>query len=421
MTTSTTARIKVIGVGGGGNNAVHNMIAAELRGVQFICANTDAQALQGASPEITRVQIGEKLTKGLGAGANPQIGRDAATESIGALKEVISDADMIFVTAGMGGGTGTGAAPVVAQVAKEMGILTVGVVTRPFLFEGDKRRKLAEQGIAELRQHVDSLIIIPNDRLNTIGPKNAKLREMFKRADDVLHSAVRGISDLITNPGYINLDFADVKTAMSESGYAMMGAGIASGEGRALEAARMAITSPLLEDVSIAGAKAVLINVTANNDIGMDEYSEALFYIQEATRGVGGDANIFIGMAFDENAGDDVRITVIATGIEGGATQSLPVQESQQAAKVSSFQHQNRQVPQQSPVTMVKEEVLAQQRHRPAPAMPATDEYRDIPAFLRHNKSLSSGAPAVHAPGREEFFFDEEEIELPTFIRRQAN
>lgn len=310
------AKIKVIGVGGGGSNAVQNMIEAGLRGVAFICANTDAQALLRSKAEC-KLQIGEKLTKGLGAGADPAVGRDAALESISAIKDAIGEADMVFVTAGMGGGTGTGAAPIVAQAAKEMGALTVGIVTKPFIFEGNKRARSAEQGIEELRDHVDSLITIPNDRLLTIAPKNAKLNEMLKRADDVLYSAVRGISDLITVPGYINVDFADVRTVMSVSGLAMMGAGVASGEGRAIEAARRAITSPLLEDVSIAGAKAVLINITATADLGIDEYSDAANYIHEAAEGAGSDTNIIIGTAFDEGAGDEIRVTVIATGIEG--------------------------------------------------------------------------------------------------------
>ena len=419
-----TAKIKVIGVGGGGSNAVHNMLASELRGVDFVCANTDAQALSRASEVVKRIQIGDKITKGLGAGANPQIGRDAANESIVALKEVIGDADMIFVTAGMGGGTGTGAAPVVAQTAKEMGILTVGVVTRPFRYEGDKRQKAAEQGIAELRQHVDSLIIIPNDRLLTIAPKNAKLMDMFKRADDVLHAAVRGISDLITTPGYINLDFADVRTAMSESGYAMMGAGRATGEGRAVEAARMAITSPLLEDVSIAGAKAVLINVTATHDIGLDEYSEAMYLIQEAARGENGDGHIFVGMAFDENAGDEVRITVIATGIDCAINQNQTVHAAS-GAKVTTMQGGRSGMPgvaQKTAVPAPQVEEKATRRHYSA--VQVAEEFRDIPPYLRLSKEPARVQSTTHTPGREEFFFsseDNEELELPTFIRRQAN
>ena len=259
------AKIKVIGVGGGGGNAVQNMIASALKGVTFIAANTDVQALGRSSAEI-KIQLGDKLTKGLGAGANPQIGRDAALESISAIKDCIGEADMVFVTAGMGGGTGTGAAPVIAQAAREAGALTVGVVTKPFFFEGRKRLEAAEQGIQEFRQSVDSLITIPNDRLLSLAPKKATFVEMLKKADEVLFFAVKGISDLIKVPGLINLDFADVKAVMGESGLAMMGAGIARGESRAREAAMKAITSPLLEDVSIDGARGVLMNITCGPD-----------------------------------------------------------------------------------------------------------------------------------------------------------
>jgi cell division protein FtsZ len=389
------------------------MLASELRGVEFIIANTDAQALSRASELIRRVQLGEKLTKGLGAGANPQIGRDAATESLAAIKEVIGDAEMLFVTAGMGGGTGTGAASVVAQTAKEQGILTVGVVTRPFLYEGDKRRKTAEEGIAELRQHVDSLIIIPNDRLLTLGPKNAKLKDMFKKADDVLDAAVRGISDLITLPGYINLDFADVDTAMADSGYALMGAGRATGEGRAIEAAKMAISSPLLEEVSIAGARAVLINVTATPDIGMDEYSEAMYLIQEAARGEHGDGQIFAGLVFDENAGEEVRITVIATGIDSAGGQIV---QTPSGARVHTLRGGSAQpaAPGGQAAKSPQGEEKVSRRHYSG--TPASDE---LPAYLR-NKDAARQRVA-HTPGQEEHCFDSEELELPTFIRHQAN
>ncbi len=428
------AKIKVIGVGGGGSNAVNNMMTSKLQGVDFICANTDAQALMCSSEGVSAIQLGEKLTKGLGAGANPQIGREAATESLTAIKDAIQDAEMIFVTAGMGGGTGTGAAPVVAQAAKELGILTVGVVTRPFSFEGDKRRKSAEQGIAELRQHVDSLIIIPNDRLQTIAPKNTSVMEMFKKADDVLLSAVRGISDLVTKPGYMNLDFADVKTAMGEAGFAMMGEGRASGEGRALEAARMAITSPLLEDISICGAKAAIFNVTAASDFGMDEYSEAMHFLQEASRGEDGDAQTFVGLVVDDSMGDEVRITVIATGIESAANRQAvpPVQGS---VKVSSFHNSQARAPQTSQRPQMG--APAAPAAPVSPAAPGTppvegrgwlqssilmpEELRDEPAYKRKIESLRTPA---HAPGSNEFIFgadDNEDLDLPTFIRRQAN
>lgn len=422
------ANIKVIGVGGGGGNAVQNMIESNLKGVTFICANTDAQALLRSKAEF-KLQIGEKLTKGLGAGADPNVGREAAQESIGAIKDVIGEADMVFVTAGMGGGTGTGAAPIVAQAAREMGALTVGVVTKPFLFEGTKRARAAEEGIAELREHVDSLITIPNNRLLTIAPKKAKLSEMLKCADDVLYSAVRGISDLITVPGIINVDFADVRTIMSVSGLAMMGAAVASGEGRALEAARRAITSPLLEDVSIAGAKAVLINITATEDLGLDEYSEAALYIHDALGDV--DANIIIGTAFDESAGDEIRITVIATGIEGASAAKTPgVGQSGKspAASVTSLRAPR---PAVQPVQSVQQTAPASSglsgscgdRKRPeesgfaAPRRPLDPADMDTPAFMRKQARQVS----AHTPGREEFIFEEEEIELPTFIRKQAN
>ena len=364
------ANIKVIGVGGGGGNAVQNMIMAGLKGVSFICANTDAQALLRSKAEI-KLQIGEKLTKGLGAGADPNVGRDAAQESIGAIKDAIGDADMVFVTAGMGGGTGTGAAPIVAQAARELGALTVGVVTKPFLFEGTKRARAAEQGIAELRENVDSLITIPNNRLLTIAPKKAKLSDMLKCADDVLHRAVRGISDLITVPGLINVDFADVRTVMSVSGLAMMGAGIAVGEGRAIEAARKAITSPLLEDVSIAGAKAVLINITANEDLLFEEFNDASAYINDALGEA--DTNIIIGCATDENAGDEIRITVIATGIEGNAAPKV-VQGGQANMATVRPQQRPAQQPQQPSHSGLnyQKQALAEEHAMPRMRMPRT-------------------------------------------------
>ena len=425
------ALIKVIGVGGGGGNAVQNMIDSNLKGVSFICANTDSQALLRSKAEF-KLQIGEKLTKGLGAGADPNVGRGAAQESIGAIKEAIGEADMVFVTAGMGGGTGTGAAPIVAQTAREMGALTVGVVTRPFAFEGAKRTRAAEAGIAELQQHVDSLIIIPNNRLITIAPKKAKLSDMLKCADDVLYSAVRGISDLITVPGLINVDFADVRTVMSQPGLAMMGAAVSSGEGRALEAARRAITSPLLEDLSIAGAKAVLINITATDELGLDEFNDAASYIHEALGEV--ESDIIIGTAFDENAGDEIRITVIATGLESKRASSPAM-----PGKAALGGHA---APRPAPVAAPQP---VQAAAAPAPAvppiprpaqkmpsfreldptrrpgvLPQTAEEMEVPPFLRRQAAQQAVTP--HNPGREDFVFDEgDEIELPTFIRKQAN
>ncbi|MFW5722842.1 MAG: cell division protein FtsZ, partial [Desulfohalobiaceae bacterium] len=268
------ARIKVVGVGGGGGNAVNNMISSALKGVTFIAANTDVQALKHSKAGY-KIQLGEKLTKGLGAGANPEVGGEAAKESVALIKETLGECDMVFVTAGMGGGTGTGAAPVIAEAAKEIGALTVAVVTKPFYFEGKRRLDQAEEGIDSLREVVDSIITIPNDRLLSLASKKATFLEMLKKADEVLYYAVKGISDLIMVPGLINLDFADVKAVMSEMGLAMMGTGIAAGEGRAKEAAMKAITSPLLEDVSIDGAKGVLMNITSGPDLTIDEVSEA--------------------------------------------------------------------------------------------------------------------------------------------------
>jgi len=304
------ARIKVVGVGGGGGNAVNTMIAAGLQGVDFISANTDVQAL-AANLAGVKLQIGSQITKGLGAGGNPEMGRKAATEDIERIREYLTGADMVFITAGMGGGTGTGGAPVVARVAKEMGALTVGVVTKPFLFEGKKRGKQAEDGMRELKANVDTLIAIPNQRLLAVAGRNTSILETFKKADDVLLQAVRGISDLITVHGLINLDFNDVRTIMSEMGMALMGAASASGENRAVEAAQKAISSPLLEDVSIQGARGVLINITGGLDLALHEVNEAATLIQEEADD---EANIIFGAVIDETMKDQIRITVIATG-----------------------------------------------------------------------------------------------------------
>jgi cell division protein FtsZ len=305
------ARIKVIGVGGGGNNAVNRMITAGLKGVEFIGINTDAQALQ-MSRAAEKIQIGVKLTKGLGAGANPEIGHSAAEESRDEIAKILLGADMVFVAAGMGGGTGTGAAPVVAEIAREVGALTVGVVTRPFSFEGRKRAMQAERGILELRDKVDTLITIPNDRLLQVVDKHTTMQEAFRIADDVLLQGVQGISDLITIPGLINLDFADVKTIMADTGSALMGIGQASGENRAVDAARKAISSPLLE-TSIEGAKGLLLNITGGPNLTLMEVNEASQIIGEAADQ---EANIIFGAVIDENLKEDLRVTVIATGFD---------------------------------------------------------------------------------------------------------
>lgn len=305
------AVIKVIGVGGGGNNAVNRMIAAGLKGVEFVSVNTDAQVL-ALSHAPMRLQIGGKLTKGLGAGANPEVGAKAAEESRDQIQDALRGADMVFVTAGMGGGTGTGAAPVVAEIAKDMGALTVGVVTRPFTFEGRKRAMLAEKGIAALKGKVDTLITIPNDRLLQVVEKRTSIIEAFRIADDVLRQGVQGISDLIAVPGLINLDFADVKTIMMDAGSALMGIGVASGENRAAEAARAAISSPLME-TSIEGAKGVLLNITGGPDLGLFEVNEAAEIISQAADP---EANFIFGAVIDERNRDEIRVTVIATGFD---------------------------------------------------------------------------------------------------------
>ncbi|WP_420805154.1 cell division protein FtsZ [Gottschalkia acidurici] len=313
------AHIKVVGVGGGGNNAVNRMIENGVKGIEFVTVNTDRQALHSSKAE-SRLQIGEKLTRGLGAGANPDIGMKAAEESRNEIEEVLKGADMIFITAGMGGGTGTGAAPVVAEVAKELGILTVGVVTKPFMFEGRRRMLHAERGIEELKQRVDTLVTIPNDRLLQVAEKKTTIVEAFKMADDVLRQGIQGISDLIAVPALINLDFADVKTIMYDQGLAHMGIGKGSGENRATEAAKQAIQSPLLE-TSIEGAKGVLLNITGGANLGIFEVNEAADLIRQS---VDPDANIIFGAGVDESLNDEIKITVIATGFDVKKKEVVP-------------------------------------------------------------------------------------------------
>ncbi len=432
----SNAKIKVVGVGGGGGNAVEYMIASGLKGVTFVCANTDMQALN-RSPVQHKIQLGEQLTRGLGAGANPQIGRDAALESVSAIRDALEGTDMVFVTAGMGGGTGTGAAPIIAQAAKELGALTVGVVTKPFSFEGSKRRASAEAGLQEFKQHVDCLITIPNDRLLAFAPKKAPFTEMLKKANDVLYYAVKGISDVIMEDGMINVDFADVRTVMLESGLALMGTGIASGENRAREAAQRAIMSPLLEDVSLEGAKAVLYNITASMDISGDEVGEIGDIISEAAHP---DANIIFGVVFDEDAGEDLRITVIATGIEG--QERMQNQPAPNAATVTSFhqptpsaaspaQNLRRQVQPSAVVgpMMEREQTMGQMQTQDA-LMPDNrsgqveswyDGKSDLPPFVRKREALGMVQRNSYAPGAEEFVLDENDFEMPAFIRRQAD
>lgn len=305
------AKIKVIGVGGGGNNAVNRMIESNVRGIEFIALNTDRQALYSSKAEV-KVQLGEKITKGLGAGANPEIGAKAAEENRNEIAEVLKGADMVFITAGMGGGTGTGAAPIVAEIAKELGILTVGVVTKPFTFEGRRRQAHADKGIEELKTRVDTLVTIPNDRLLQIADKKTTMASAFMMADEVLKQGIQGISDLISVPNLINLDFADVKTIMQGKGIAHMGIGIAGGDNRATEAAKQAIKSPLLE-TSIEGAKSVLLNITGGSDLGIFEVNEAADLIRQA---VDQDAYIIFGAGIDESLNDEIKVTVIATGFD---------------------------------------------------------------------------------------------------------
>ena len=413
------AKIKVVGVGGGGGNAVNNMISSALQGVAFISANTDVQAL-GRSMAEHKIQLGAKLTKGLGAGANPRTGCEAALESLEQIKSVICDADMVFVTAGMGGGTGTGAAPVIAQAAKEMGILTVGVVTKPFFFEGKKRLESAEAGIEEFRKHVDSLITIPNDRLLQLAPKKATFIEMLKKADEVLYYAVKGISDLILVPGLINLDFADVRTVMSESGLAMMGTGIATGESRAREAAMKAITSPLLEGVSIDGARQVLMNITCGPDLGIDEVSEAAGIVSEAAHD---DVHVIFGTVCDEAAGDEMRITVIATGIDSAhlaqPVQSKPATVMPLRAAAAPAQPAPQPAPRAPQGLNTVDVSLQQVITRQA----APQGNFNVPAYLRKPAPAAAPAPRAsgHNPGEDDFIFDEDEFETPSFIRKQAN
>ena len=333
------AQIRVIGVGGGGGNAVNNMIASGMSGVEFCVVNTDAQDLD-RSLAPRRFQLGGQLTKGLGAGANPEIGREAALEDRDRLAELVVGADMVFITAGMGGGTGTGAAPVIAQVAREVGALTVAVVTRPFHFEGRRRRKQGEEGIEALRAVVDTLITIPNQRLISMATERTTMREAFCLADGVLHQAVKGVSDLINNQGIVNVDFADVRTIMANKGLALMGVGLGTGEHKTVDAAQKAISSPLLDDVSIAGATSVLINITGNSDLTMFEVNEASTLIQEEAHE---DVNVIWGWIIDESMKDEARVTVIATGFEEAALQARPSAERRVAQMVVNGGFEQRQ------------------------------------------------------------------------------
>ncbi|USK61125.1 cell division protein FtsZ [Peribacillus asahii] len=371
------AMIKVIGVGGGGNNAVNRMIEHGVQGVEFIAVNTDAQALNLSKAEV-KMQIGGKLTRGLGAGANPEVGKKAAEESKEQIEEALRGADMVFVTAGMGGGTGTGAAPVIAQIARDLGALTVGVVTRPFTFEGRKRATQAQGGISAMKESVDTLIVIPNDRLLEIVDKSTPMLEAFREADNVLRQGVQGISDLIATPGLINLDFADVKTIMSNKGSALMGIGIASGENRATEAAKKAISSPLLEK-SIDGAQGVLMNITGGTNLSLFEVQEAADIVATASDQ---EVNMIFGSVINENLKDEIVVTVIATGF------NEVEQPLRQAARPSFGQQQPRTQPQsqQPSQPTMKREVKREETHEPPVRSVNTqaEETLDIPTFLRN-------------------------------------
>lgn len=365
-----TAEIKVIGVGGGGGNAVHHMISNQVEGVEFICANTDSQALSNIDAK-TILQMGSGVTKGLGAGANPEIGRQAALEDRDEIAAILAGADMVFITAGMGGGTGTGAAPIVAEVARELGILTVAVVTKPFPFEGRKRALVAQQGIEALSEHVDSLITIPNEKLLDVLGKDASLLDAFKAANDVLLGAVKGIADLIMNPGMINVDFADVKTVMSEMGMAMMGTGHASGPDRAREAAEAAIRSPLLEDVNLEGARGILVNITAGENLSLGEFSEVGDTIEEFASD---DATVVIGTVIDPSLKDEIRVTVVATGL--GSVHARPTKVVDNTPKYDAIRRPIPRTDRGTGNTATKVDPLFE---------PDADlNYLDVPAFLRN-------------------------------------
>ena len=384
----SSAKIMVIGVGGAGGNAINNMIDSKLQGVKFIAANTDSQALEISKASV-RMQIGEKLTQGLGAGADPQVGREAALENSEAIKNTLEKSHMVFITAGFGGGTGTGAAPIIAEICKEIDALTVAVVTKPFSFEGAKRAKQAEEGINSLKKVADTVITIPNDRLRGLASKNAKMTDMFRKADEILLHSVKGITDLIMMPGLVNLDFADVRTIMSKAGMAIMGIGISSGENRALEAAERAISHPLLEDISISGAKGVLMNITSNSDLTLEEMAEASERIHNE---VGENADIIWGTVIDNTMGDEMRVTVIATGLDSGPESEM---ENELRGKIRdvTFNDLNDAV-----------------------------DY-DEPTFIRRKEAVGESSGATYR-GYRGIVIDNNDLndlDVPTFLRKKAD
>ncbi len=394
---SQNAVIKVIGIGGGGGNAVSHMVTSGIESVDFMCVNTDSQALKHSKVK-TALQIGGDITKGLGAGANPEVGRAAAIEDRERIVEMIDGADMLFITAGMGGGTGTGAAPVVAQIAKEMGILTVAVVTRPFDMEGNKRSNAAEQGLAELGKYVDSLITIPNQKLLTVLGAQCTLLDAFKAANQVLQGAVQGIAELITRPGLINVDFADVRTVMAETGMAMMGTGVGTGEGRARIAAEAAVSSPLLENIDLAGAHGILVNVTAGMDLSIGEFQEVGTIVKQFASE---DATVVVGTVIDPEMSGELRVTVVATGLNRAASNVRHREVPQQVAAHGHAQQQRGSEPSMRVV--------------PRGRQPSATDYNayDKPAVQRFQRAVGDGSPA--APMSEEL------LDIPAFLRRQAD
>ena len=390
------AKVKIIGIGGGGNNALNTMISYQLSGVEFIAANTDAQVMAANLAPI-KLQLGENLTKGLGAGANPEIGRKAALEDIEKIREALKGADMVFITAGLGGGTGTGGAPVIAEVAREMGALTVAIVTKPFYFEGKKRMKQAEEGLANLKMTADALITIPNQRLLSISGKSMTLLEAFKKADEVLYHAAKGISDIIVGHGIINLDFADVRTVMSETGMALMGTGIATGENRSVEAGQRAISSPLLEDITIEGARGLLINITGGENMTLSEINEATTLIQKEAHE---DATVIWGMVVDKTMKEEIRVTVIATGF--GKKEDKRTSQFKKVGPISfGLREPNRDLPHFS--------------------FGNKENNRDIPAFMRRGKTSERFDELKLDPPSDFSIEDEDRFDIPTFLRKQAD
>jgi cell division protein FtsZ len=384
------AKIKVIGVGGAGGNAINNMIASNLQGVKFIAANTDAQSLDISKAEL-KLQLGVQLTEGLGAGANPEIGRDAALENTDAIRNALEASHMVFITAGFGGGTGTGATPVIAEICKELGALTVAVVTRPFSFEGKKRLRQAQEGLEALKEVADTVITIPNDRLRGLASKNAKMIDMFRKADEILLHSVKGITDLIMMPGLVNLDFADVRTTMSKAGMAIMGIGQSSGENRAIEAAERAISHPLLEDIAISGARGVLMNITSSTNLTMEEMTDASERIYNE---VGEEADIIWGAVVDDNMGDEMSVTVIATGIGGAPEITMP-------RKVSDHTLRGR----------IRDLT-------PADLQSAVDY--DQPTYIRQQEAVGEESGATYR-GYKGIVLDNDDLDVPTFLRKKAD